>query len=77
MSLKILFDKNKCTGAYTCVQEDSELWIPEDDGKVNLADSVETKPGVFERKINEDEAEKARLAAATCPVAAIQIIEEK
>ena len=77
MTLKILFDKNKCTGAYTCVQEDPESWRPADDGKVNLAGSVETKPGIYERKISKDEEEKARLAAAACPASAIQIVEEE
>ena len=76
-SFKILFDRNKCIGAYTCVQEDPDSWKPADDGKVNLEKSKQTSSGIFERVVPEAEVEKARTGAAVCPVSAIQVMQIK
>ncbi|MBI2233251.1 MAG: ferredoxin [Candidatus Aenigmarchaeota archaeon] len=74
--MKIVFDRNKCTGAYSCVQEEPEKWKPASDGKVDLDGSVQKKPGIFECAITQEELEKARIAAAVCPASAIKVVEE-
>ena len=73
---RIVFDRNKCIGAYTCVSEDPDKWKPADDGKVDLAGGKEGAAKVFTREIKEDELDKARAAASVCPAAAIEIVEE-
>ena len=73
---KIVFDRNKCIGAYSCVAVDPEKWKPANDSKVDLEGSAQANQGIFEREIKEEEVEKSRAAAAVCPVAAIQVIEE-
>ncbi len=73
--MKIIFDRNKCIGAFSCVQEDPDSWKPAEDGKVNLESSSETKPGIFECVVDKNNADKARIAAAVCPAAAIRVEE--
>lgn len=73
---KIVFDRNKCIGAYSCVAEDPDKWKPANDGKVDLDKSKQVDKGIFESEIGENELEKSRAVAAVCPVAAIQVVEE-
>lgn len=73
---RIVFDRNKCIGAYTCVSEDGDKWKPADDGKVDLDKGKEGAPKIFTREIGEEELEKARAAASVCPAAAIEVVEE-
>ncbi|MDO8537353.1 MAG: ferredoxin [archaeon] len=75
-TFKIIFDREKCIGAYSCVNEDPEKWIPANDGKVDLKESKPTNPNIFEKIITEAEVEKARLSATVCPVSAIQVVEQ-
>lgn len=73
--MKIIFDRGKCIGAYSCVQEDPGKWKPAG-GKVDLEGSVQKGPEIFERAITSEELEKARIAAAVCPATAITVAEE-
>ncbi len=73
---KIVLDRNKCIGAYSCVAEYPEMWKPSGDGKVDLDESKDRGKGIFEREISEKEVEKSRASVIACPVAAIQVAEE-
>ena len=76
MSFKIIFDRNKCIGAFSCVAVNGDMWKPANDGKVDLLGA--TKNGeVFELIIDETELAKNQPAVLVCPASAIQIVEAK
>lgn len=70
---KITYDKNRCTGALSCVGINADLWVPTPDGKVELKGSKETKKGVFELLIDEKDFDKNKNAVKVCPPGAIKI----
>jgi ferredoxin len=71
---KIILDREKCIGAFSCVAVDPEKWKQAGDNKVDLAGSKKVG-AVFEREISAGELELARAAAASCPVNAIEVKE--
>lgn len=70
---KLIYDKNKCTGALSCVGVNADLWKPTSDGKVELAGSKEVRPGIFELVIEEKDYPKNRNTPRICPPGAIKI----
>jgi len=70
---KVVFDRNKCTGALNCVGAAPDFWKRADDGKVDLAGAGQVKSGTFELVIDEKDLKKNQLAAKVCPAKAIKV----
>lgn len=70
---KIIYNKNRCTGALSCVGVNADLWRPTPDGKVDLAGSKEISSGIFELEIDEKDYPKNKNAPRVCPPGAIKI----
>ncbi len=71
---KIILDREKCIGAFSCLAVDPEKWKQANDSKVDLVGSKKVG-AVFVREISKDELELARAAASSCPVNAIEVKE--
>jgi ferredoxin len=76
MSIKIVFNREKCIGAYACIAQDPEKWLMANDGKVDLEGSQNAGKGIFVREITKAELERAKAAALVCPALAIEVVEE-
>ena len=75
--MKIQLDRDTCIGMFQCVAEWEEgFQRDEDEGKVDLLDSEEVEPDIFEREVPDDAELDAKFAARTCPVDAIAIFED-
>lgn len=75
---KIVYERNSCIGAGACAALFEKRWkISAMDGKANLIEGVETKPGVFEYEFTEEELEAAIESAEACPVKVIHVYDEE
>ncbi len=75
--MQIRLDRDTCIGMFQCVAEWEEGFEKDQDaGKVDLLESEEIEPDIFEREVPEDAELDAKFAARTCPVDAISIYED-
>lgn len=73
---KIIFDKEACIGAFNCISLDPRNWkmAPFENKKVDLANAIfDQATNKFESVVSEEEVQLE--AEATCPSAAIKIVE--
>ncbi len=78
MQIKVIFNREECTGAGVCVSMCPEYFSMGDDNKAVLKDSKEnSETGNQELEIEVDEEKLSCLkeAAAGCPVQVIEIKE--
>jgi len=78
---KVIYDKDKCIGAFTCSGVSPDFWIRPEGGeeKAELKNATLNKEtGMWELIIDEADLEANRIAADVCPVNVIKIekIEE-
>ena len=75
---RVEYDREGCIGAAACYAVYKERWIVVDDGKADLIggerDSQNIKHTLI---IGEDELEKMKESAESCPVNVIHIIDEE
>ncbi|AKH96554.1 ferredoxin [Halanaeroarchaeum sulfurireducens] len=75
--MRIRLDRDTCIGMFQCVAEwDDGFEADEDAGKVDLVESEEIDPGIFERDVPEDAELDAKFAARSCPVEALAIRDD-
>ena len=75
--MRIRLDRDTCIGMFQCVAEyEAGFEVDEDAGKVDLAESEEIDPGIFERALPEDVELDAKFAARACPVEALAIRDD-
>lgn len=72
---KVVFEREGCIGAAACAAVDPGTFEIESDGRSSLKGSKEVE-GTFEKEITEDEFEKVKEAAESCPVNVIHIFDE-
>ena len=75
---KIIFNKDACIGAFNCIYQDPRHWktAPFDNRKVDLEAALQNEDTKFFEKIVEDGKFDPKVEAS-CPVAAIKIVEVK
>lgn len=64
-SYKIVYDRNKCIGAGTCVELAPDTWELDDEGKAKMLKS----------SFGQAELDKQVKAAKSCPAHAISIVD--
>ncbi len=69
---RVIYDRQNCIGAGTCVLAHDKRWSLNDDGKADLAQSHK-KGDYFELIIDEAELPKMMESAQACPVLVIHI----
>lgn len=75
---KIIYDKPGCIGAFSCVALDPEHWVNNEDGKAALVGGKQDSNNyILEVELNQEEFEKMKAAAESCPVNVIHIFDEK
>ena len=73
---KVILDRPACIGAATCVAAAAKHWKMAEDGKVDLLDSKRSADNaVQEKSFDAADLEEMKLAAESCPVHAIRIID--
>jgi len=84
---KIIYEREGCIGAAACVAVASDFFKLDDDGKATLLTGEEKKDGTYEQKrdvtevepgifvcyVDEDELERVKAAAESCPVLVIHV----
>jgi len=71
---KIIFDKEECIGAMSCLAVNEKFWIDDNQGKVDLKNAVyNEKTKKWELIIDEEDFNINLEAAEVCPVEAIKI----
>lgn len=70
---RIIFDREKCIGALSCVAVHPALWIPTSDGKVDMKNAVKRPDGKWEIIVEEEEYPVNKEAAEVCPVNVIVV----
>lgn len=78
-SHKVIYDRDACVGAFSCVAASPDFWSYTDDGKADLKSaSYNVEKKRWELLIEEKDLEEHKAAADVCPVVAIVIekIEE-
>lgn len=74
----VQYDREGCIGAGSCVAANADFWSMNDDGKADLKDgAVDAGTGFLVREIPEEQLEKMREAARSCPVAIIRILDKQ
>lgn len=77
VKIKIEFDKTNCIGALACMAVDPKRWVDDrKENKVDLVNSKEVSPGIYEAiyDVAETEIPDIIASAEVCPVAVIGII---
>lgn len=74
--MRIEYNRQACSGWFNCVKWWDEFSMDIESGKAEFARAEEVEEGVFVREVPEDQEEYAREAAESCPVDAIEIIED-
>ncbi|MEK6849613.1 MAG: ferredoxin [Nanoarchaeota archaeon] len=69
---KVIYERNNCIGAGTCVAVLDARWKMNDDGKADLNGGVK-KGDIYELIITEAELPKMLESAEACPVLVIHI----
>ncbi|MGB0851618.1 MAG: ferredoxin [Bacteroidia bacterium] len=71
--VQIIFYRQKCIGCNACFEAAPEQWaVSRKDGKCNLIGAIEKK-GVFQLKIDDEDYDNNKIAAANCPVRVIKV----
>ncbi len=75
---KIIYDRDVCIGAASCIAVHPERWQLDPENKAILIEGKKTdKPNIFEREIDDSTFQQDMDAAKSCPVNCIHIIELK
>ena len=78
MKYKIIYDKNNCIGAYSCVVVAPKLWEVTEEGKADLkGGTLNPETGFYELIIDAEDYQTALESAEVCPVRVIVIEEIK
>lgn len=73
---KIIYDRNGCIGAATCVIASKFFKMNEEDGRADLIEGKKTdQHEVFELEIDEEFLKMALDGAGVCPVNVIHVID--
>ncbi|RMF05307.1 ferredoxin [Candidatus Woesearchaeota archaeon] len=75
MKCKIIYNRNECIGAGECEALDPDLWKVDNTGKANLSGAKELSSGVFELELSEEEFEKQKEIASSCPAGCIKVVK--
>lgn len=73
---KLQHNKSDCIGCGACEAVAPNFFEMQDEGKVQLKNSKESK-GIWERDIGEKDFQAAKDAADSCPVNVIHIIKKE
>ncbi|MBS3052100.1 MAG: ferredoxin [Candidatus Aenigmarchaeota archaeon] len=73
---KIVYDRDACIGAASCVAVEPNFWSLDKENKAILADSKKESSNIFTREIEEKDLNSNLDAAKSCPVNCIHIIEK-
>ncbi len=79
MKYKIIYDRNNCIGAFSCVVVGPKFWEVNEDNKADLIKGVlNPETGFYELIIDEKDYTAALESADVCPVKVIKVekIEE-
>ena len=75
---KIVFERDVCIGAASCVAVAPTVWELDNENKAVLKGGNKTSnPNIFEKEIDEKDLQLNLDAARACPVNAIHIIEKE
>lgn len=75
---KIVYERDVCIGAASCVAVAPLTWELDKENKALLKDGKKTNdPNIFEKEIDEKDLQINLDAARACPVNAIHIIEKE
>lgn len=75
---KIVFERDVCIGAASCVAVAPTVWELDNENKAVLKDGNKTgDPNIFEKEIDEKDLQLNLDAARACPVNAIHIVEKE
>ncbi len=75
---KIVYDRDICIGAASCVAVNPDRWQLDPQNKAILSEGKQTdKPNIFEREIDDSTFQADLDAAKSCPVNCIHIIDLK
>lgn len=75
---KIVYNRNICIGANSCVAASEKFWEMAEDSKANLKGSkFNEEKEVYELEINEDGLDKALESVQVCPVYAISVYKKE
>ena len=72
---KIEYDRPNCIEILSCAASYPERWTVGEDSKADLVDGIEESPGNWVLEFSEEELEKFKLSAESCPVNVIHIID--
>ena len=72
---KIIYDRNGCIGALTCLIASKFFKENIEDGKADLLNGKEIKHEIFELEIDEEFLKMALDGAGVCPVNVIHVID--
>ncbi len=75
MSYKILYHKKDCIGAGECEMFSPDFWQVNNQGKAELKGATENEDNVFERIISDEEYQKQKGVAGSCPIGCIKIVK--
>ncbi len=71
---RIEYERAGCIGAAACVGVDPATWELADDGKANII-NADKRNSIWTKEIDEEELEKQMMAAESCPVNIIHIVD--
>lgn len=73
---KIIHQREDCIGCNSCVEYACAFWQMKEDGKSELIGGKK-KGSVFVREVSEIEVEENVMAAISCPVGIIRVVDDK
>lgn len=73
---KIVYDRDACIGAASCVAIEPNFWSLDKENKAILSDGKKENGSTFTREIDEKDFPSNLDAAKACPVNCIHIIEK-
>ncbi len=74
MEYKIIYDRNNCIGAFSCVVVGPKFWEVNADNKADLKNGIFNKEtGFYELIVEADDYKMALESAEVCPVKVIKI----
>jgi ferredoxin len=75
---KIVYERDVCIGAASCVAVAPMVWELDKENKAALKGGTKTRnPNIFEKEIDEKDLQINLDAARACPVNAIHIVEKE
>lgn len=75
--MKVEYDRVACGGWFQCVQKWDAFDMDVVEGKADLQDAEEVEDGLFVREVPVDAEEEVVVAAESCPVDAIVVIDDE